>query len=454
MSERKTARGVALDVLIAVAERGAYSNLMLGSSLEEARLTQRDRRLTTELVYGTIQRQNTLDWILNQLVKKGLPSLEPWVRQLLRLSIYQLRFLDKIPAHAAVHEAVELARQRGHRGIASLVNGVLRGYLRRQREWKLPEEPETIRDLSLVTSHPEWMVRRFTEAYGIKTARAILAANNRVPKTSLRSNPLRIDRSLLMEEMRQEYLEANVKESLLSKQGIVFKGSGNVVHSRHHAKGFFTIQDESSMLVSEVVDPRPGQRGLDACAAPGGKTTHLAEKMGNQGSLLACDLHDHKVRLIEQQAARLGLTIIETCQGDARLLPDRIAEPFDFVLLDAPCSGLGVIRRKPDIKWRKEVQEVEALIELQRQLLNAVSRLVRPGGVLVYSTCTMEPRENEEQVASFLAAHPGFQLDPQMAERLPEAVRDKTIVRQGMVQLFPHHFESDGFFIARLIRKE
>ncbi len=452
MNKQLTARGAALEVLTAVAERQAYSNLMLNSVLEKGDLSPQDARLATELVYGTIQRQYTLDWILENLVKKGLQSLEPWVVQLLRLSLYQLRFLDKVPNHAAVNEAVRLAKQRGHKGIAGLVNGVLRNYLRQQHKWRLPENPKTVKDLALVTSHPEWMVRRFQKSYGVENARALLQANNQVPPLTLRSNSLRISSQELLEALKKEYPTSKLKKSLLSEQGVIMQGGGNPITSNLYREGFFTFQDESSMLVSEVVDPQPGQRGLDACAAPGGKTTHLAEKMNNQGTLLACDLYAHKVRLIQQNATRLGLTMIEAFQADARQLSQSLTtEPFDFVLLDAPCSGLGVIRRKPEIKWRKE-GEIEPLLSLQRQLLESVSSLVRLGGTLVYSTCTMDPRENEEQVAAFLAAHPSFRLDSEIEARLPEPVRRKGIVREGMVQLLPHHFNSDGFFIARMIK--
>lgn len=452
MNKQLTARGAALEVLTAVAERQAYSNLMLNSVLEKGDLSPQDARLATELVYGTIQRQYTLDWILENLVKKGLQSLESWVVQLLRLSLYQLRFLDKVPNHAAVNEAVRLAKQRGHKGIAGLVNGVLRNYLRQQHKWRLPENPKTVKDLALVTSHPEWMVRRFQKSYGVENARALLQANNQVPPLTLRSNSLRISSQELLEALKKEYPTSKLKKSLLSEQGVIMQGGGNPITSNLYREGFFTFQDESSMLVSEVVDPQPGQRGLDACAAPGGKTTHLAEKMNNQGTLLACDLYAHKVRLIQQNATRLGLTMIEAFQADARQLSQSLTtEPFDFVLLDAPCSGLGVIRRKPEIKWRKE-GEIEPLLSLQRQLLESVSSLVRLGGTLVYSTCTMDPRENEEQVAAFLAAHPSFRLDSEIEARLPEPVRRKGIVREGMVQLLPHHFNSDGFFIARMIK--
>ncbi|PTX61220.1 16S rRNA (cytosine967-C5)-methyltransferase [Melghirimyces profundicolus] len=451
MARRKTARDVALDVLMAVEERGAYSNLLLNDALTKSGLSSRDRGLATELVYGTIQRRNTLDWILNGLVKKGVTSLEPWVRHLLRMGIYQLRYLDRIPGRAAVHETVRMAKERGHRGVSGLVNGVLRSYQRRRREWTLPEDPETPEKLALATSHPEWMVRRLMEVYGKETARAVLEAGNRPPRTAVRVNPLKSDRETVARLLSEQNPGMEVEASPLSSQGLILKGGGNPARGLLFREGWVTIQDESSMLVSEVVDPRPGERVLDGCAAPGGKTGHLGERMKNEGVLFSCDLHPHKIRLIEDQVRRLGLTIVEARRADLRELPGNV-EPFDRVLLDAPCSGLGVIRRKPDIKWSKEPREVASLTSLQAQLLDAAAELVVPGGTLVYSTCTLEPKENAEQVSAFLERHPEFRPDGSLEDRLPEAVREKALRGEGWVQILPHHFDSDGFFIARMIK--
>ncbi|SFS51009.1 16S rRNA (cytosine(967)-C(5))-methyltransferase RsmB [Marininema halotolerans] len=453
--QQKTAREVALDILIDTEERGAYSNLLLNDRLKKSKLTDtRDRGLVTELVYGTIQRRNTLDWVLNTLVKKGVSSIEPWVRQLLRMGIYQLRYLDRIPSRAAVHETVDQAKSRGHKGIAGLVNGVMRGYLRREREWDLPSSTQDIRQLALLYSHPEWMVRRWVEVYGVETTTALLAANNEPPTISLRFNPLKTDRQSLIHFLQEEYPEAEVTPSTIASQGVIFRGGGNpALHSRYR-EGWYSIQDESSMIVSEVVDPQPGERGLDGCAAPGGKTTHLAERMKNEGAILSCDIHGHKVALIRENLDRLGLTMVETKEMDLRELPDKVEHPFDFVLLDAPCSGLGVIRRKPDIKWSKEVSEIEGLIQLQAELLDAAANLVAPNGVLVYSTCTIEPRENEEQVRAFLARNESFQLDDHIEERLSTPVKNQALIQKGRLQILPHHFHSDGFFITRMVRKE
>ncbi|GAA5346140.1 16S rRNA (cytosine(967)-C(5))-methyltransferase RsmB [Planifilum fimeticola] len=451
--EIKGAREVALDVLIAVEERGAYSNLLLNRTLERTSLSPRDRRLATELVYGTIQRLNTLDWILDRFVKKGVRSLQPWVRQLLRLGLYQLHYLDRMPYRAAVHETVNLAKRRGHKGIAGLVNGVLRAYLRDDRNWSWLAAPRTVEDWALATSHPVWMVRRFQEVFGEETAWNILSANNEPPPLSLRVNPLKADRERLLLEIA-ESSGGEARPSLLSPQGIVLRGFGSPASLPGFREGMFTVQDESSMLVAEAVAPRPGQFGLDACAAPGGKTTHLAEKMGNRGRIVALDIHPHKLRLIEENARRLGISIVEARQADARDLTGAVEEPADFVLLDAPCSGLGVIRRKPDIKWRKETADIDGVVALQWQMLISVSRWVRPGGTLVYSTCTLEPRENEEQIRRFLEKHPEFTPDEGLSDLLSPAVIQKASIAPGMVRILPHHFGSDGFFIARLVRKK
>src|SRR5690606_16683899 len=451
--EAKGAREVALDVLIAVEERGAYSNLLLGRTLDRISLPPRDRRLATELIYGTIQRLNTLDWILDRFVKGGVRTLQPWVRQLLRLGVYQLHYLDRIPPRAAVHETVNLAKRRGHKGIAGLVNGVLRAYLRDDRNWPWLTAPRTAEEWALATSHPVWMVRRFQEVFGKETAWKILNANNEPPPVSLRVNPLKADRDrLLLELARSSGGEA--RPSLLSPQGIVLRGAGSPASLPGFREGLFTVQDESSMLVAEAVSPRPGNFGMDVCAAPGGKTTHQAEKKENRGRIVAFDIHPRKLRLIEENVRRLGISIVEVRQADARDLTEAVERPADFMHLDAPCSGLGVIRRKPDIKWRKETSDIDGVAALQWQMLLSASRWVRPGGTLVYSTCTLEPRENEEQIRRFLDRHPEFIPDEGLGELLAPAVIRKASIAPGMVRILPHHFGSDGFFIARLVRKK
>jgi 16S rRNA (cytosine967-C5)-methyltransferase len=456
---KRSARELVLDVLTRVEQDGSYSNLLLGRSLDDGTLERADAALATELVYGTIQRLNTIDYFLERWVRKGIQSLQPWVRCLLRLSFYQLHYLQRIPDHAAVNEAVTIARKRGHAGIAGLVNAVLRSAIRQRADLIVPENLPAARRISLAHSHPEWLVERWIRQYGEATTEAMCAANNMPPHSSARANTLRHSREALLAELTTAGIAATASE--LSPAGIVLSEGGNWAQTDAYARGDLSIQDESSMLVAEIVNPQPGMRVLDCCAAPGGKTGHLAEKMLDRGELWACDLHAHKVKLIEQQAKRLQLTCIHTIAGDARELIERFAaESFDSVLLDAPCTGLGVIRRKPDIKWAKQPEDIAAISQVQRELLSRIASLVKPGGTLVYSTCTIDAEENQQVIAGFLAEHPDFA--PDLVEPTPEhqppaanlpAPLRQSLQTNGMVQILPHEYGSDGFFIAKLRKR-
>lgn len=445
------AREAALDVLTRVERDQAYSNLLLHQTLEKHRLERQDAALATELVYGTIGRLNTVDYFLEGFVAKGLARLEPWVRSLLRLSFYQLYYLDRIPPHAAVNEAVELAKRRGHQGISGMVNGVLRNVLRRKNELQLPSNLPAVKRIALEYSHPEWMVERWLHRYGEADTIAICAANNEPPRSSVRVNRLRIEREQMLDQLRSSGYEAEL--SALAPAGITVTGGGNLASTPWYQSGELSIQDESSMLVAEVLAPEPGMRVLDCCAAPGGKSAHLAELMHDKGSVCASDVHEHKEKLICDQAQRLRLTCIRTLVSDARNLSEHYpAESFDRILLDAPCSGLGVIRRKPDLKWAKQAGEIAEIARVQQAILANVHLLLKPGGVFVYSTCTLEPEENEEQIRNFLHHHPNFELAPFPDRILPEGWIKKEGAG-GMLQLLPHHFHSDGFFIARLVKR-
>jgi 16S rRNA (cytosine967-C5)-methyltransferase len=447
-TKTNSARVWALDILLKWEEEAAYSNFLLHQQLQKSKLEERDKRLVTELVYGTIQRLHTLDVVIGRLVKKG--KLDNWVKQLLRLSLYQLLYLDKIPERATVHEAVEIAKWRGNIGVGKFVNGVLRSFLRHRKEFTPLVQPKTTEERAFAYSFPEWIVEHLTEAYGTATADQVMQACNQVPKVSIRVNTMRASRDAFLARWHKEQ-SLSAYPSELSSDGVILSGVGNAANHPWYQTGDYSIQDESSMLVTELLDPKPGMRILDACAAPGGKTTHLAERMGNQGSITAFDIHPHKVKLIEANARRLGISIIESKAIDARNMKEE--EQFDAVLLDAPCSGLGVIMRKPDIKWRKTAKEIDQLSSLQQELLDELAQKVKSGGVLVYSTCTWEPMENELQVANFLERHPDFRPDLDFLARLPKQVQNVAIIGKGWVQLLPHHFHSDGFFIARLIKQ-
>jgi len=464
-----TAREAALEILTRVEQDRSYSNLLLGRSLERLSLSRPDAALATELVYGTIQRKNTLDHYLARFTAKGLARLEPWVLSLLRMSLYQLLYLERVPAHAAVSEAVNIAKRRGHAGIAGMVNAVLRSLIR-QKAQLVPEAALTpVQRIALAESHPEWLVRRYVARYGEAAACAILAANNEPPHASIRVNRLKAAPEQLAASLAASGM--TVRASALPVPGLVVESGGNLAASEEFKSGAFSIQDESSMLVAEALAPAPGMRVLDCCAAPGGKSAHLAEKMANRGEVISCDIHPHKEALIADQAKRLGLAIVKTVVADARRLGELYPpESFDRILLDAPCSGLGVIRRKPELKWTKREEEIAELASLQEELLEAVHGLLKPGGVLVYSTCTTEPEENSAQAAAFLSRHPEFRQEPFPEElarrlaaapdageesgeiRLPAGERRRELAeaaRRGALQLLPSDFGTDGFFIAR-----
>ncbi|MFD0959385.1 16S rRNA (cytosine(967)-C(5))-methyltransferase RsmB [Paenibacillus chungangensis] len=460
MKRRQAARSpreLALDALVKVEQSGAYSNIQLNRMLQEAELSRTDAALATELVYGTIARKKTLDYWIAGFRAKGLHGIEPWVLQLLRMSAYQLLYLERVPSHAAVNEAVDIAKRRSHRGIAGMVNGVLRNMVRRLSDLTEAciDAGEPIATVAVRHSYPEWLVRRWTDAYGMETAEAICAAGNEPPHGSIRTNVMLQHPSDLLQELQQEGLDAEA--SPIASSGIIVRKGGNLADSDGYRAGKWSIQDESSMLVAEVLAPKEGMTVLDCCAAPGGKALHIAELMNGTGKVWANDLHEHKRKLIQQGAERLRLGNVEAITGDAGALAERFpAGSMDAVLLDAPCSGFGVIRRKPEIRWTKEESDIASIAALQRRLLHAASGLVRPGGVLLYSTCTVEKEENERQIAAFLKEHPEYALDAGWPQLLLRRLEEKGIIDaqfDGQLQLLPQHFDSDGFYIARLIRR-
>lgn len=448
MKTPPTARALALDVLTRVDEQHAYSNLLLNQMLQKHQLERQEAGLATEIVYGTIQRRNTIDYFLDRFVAKGVEKLQPWVRNLLRLSFYQLYYLERIPSHAIVNEAVNLAKRRGHKGISGLVNGVLRNVLRSKEQLVIPEQLDPVQRIALAHSHPAWLVARWIKQYGEAAAEKMCAANNQPPHVSVRVNAMKAQRDVLLEDM-QQHVDATA--SRLAEDGIVVKDGGNMAMSSWFKEGRLSIQDESSMLVAPVVAAKPGMQVLDCCAAPGGKTTHIAERMNDEGDVWANDIHPHKQALIDEQAERLGLSSIKTVVSDAERIAEQFSpSSFDRILVDAPCSGTGVIRRKPDLKWLKSEGDIKPLPEVQLSILSAAAPLLKEDGLLVYSTCTVEQEENEGVIRAFLTSHPQFELDRTIAAHLPEHVRNQVVADEGMIRILPHYFNTDGFFIARL----
>jgi 16S rRNA (cytosine967-C5)-methyltransferase len=446
-NKKKNVREAAMDLLDTIEKNQSYSNLLLNTTIEKNNISALDTGLLTELTYGTLQRRMALDFFLKPFIKNS-KKLEKWVHQLLRITLYQMVYLDKIPDRAAIFEAVEIAKKRGHKGIAGMVNGVLRS-IQREGLPSLDVVSDPIERLSIETSHPEWLVKRWVSQFGMERTKEMCEVNLTAPLQTARVNLTKTTLRECIEDLDEEGF-------LIEKSPIIPEAiralKGNLAFSRAFKKGMITIQDESSMLAAYALAPNENELILDACAAPGGKSTHIAETMKLTGGVISLDLHEHKVKLINENAKRLGLGNIRTIAMDSRNAGEHFEkEYFDRILLDAPCSGLGVMRRKPDMKYTKKEQDLNQLSTIQQNLLKSVSPLVKKGGILVYSTCTVDKEENENTVFTFLQEHPEFEVDVTLKERMPEAIQP--LVTEGFLQILPQDFGSDGFFIACLRKK-
>ena len=438
-------RQLALQVIQDVDVKQAYANIVLANTIKRNNLSDQDRRFLTELVYGTVKAWGTIDWILSRYIDRPPEKIPTIIRNILRLALYQLFFLNRVPASAACNQAVELAKKHGHPGTVKFVNAVLRNAARSPEKAKLPTRDEDLlRYLELTYYHPQWLVSRWLRRLGPDAVESLLQANNQPPLLSLRTNTLKITRDELLQRLKQE--EVICESSKWTPEGIVCHEIPALATLGSLKEGLFQIQDESSMLVAHVVDPMPGEFIIDACGAPGGKSTHLAALMNNCGRLVSVDLFEHKLAVTRENAHRLGITCLETLQADATSLSSHFAGMADRVLVDAPCSGLGVLKRKPDSRWRKSESQLRDLPALQLSILTSAASCLKPGGVLVYSTCTTEPEENEMVVRQFLSGRPDFLLQS-AGERLAKPRKE------DMVQLWPHLDCVDGFFIARLLRR-
>ena len=435
-------RELAMQVLQKVHVEGAYANVVLVETLREVQLSERDRRFLTELVYGVTKAGASLDYMIGRYVA-DLRKAQPAIRELLRLGFYQIFCMDRVPPSAACNTAVELAKKHGRRGAESFVNGVLRAALREPERAAFPDGRDA-RSLALRTWHPQWMVERWIRTYGYERTEELCRCNNTSAPLSMRVNTLRTNRDALMEQLAAA--GAQVRASAWVPDGIVLDSHGALDELAALREGLAQVQDESSMLVAHILGAEPGMTVIDACAAPGGKTTHIAQRMENRGRILAFDIYEEKIRRIERNAKRLGISIIEAYLSDACEIGAVYAGQADRVLVDAPCSGLGVLRRKPDARWKKSARDAKTLPSLQHAILESAAQTVKKGGVLVYSTCTMEECENASVVNAFLETHTDFALE-ETGRFLPV---QKTAER--MVQIMPEADGPDGFFIARMRR--
>ncbi|MBQ6860119.1 MAG: 16S rRNA (cytosine(967)-C(5))-methyltransferase RsmB [Clostridia bacterium] len=421
-------RELAINVLYKVEFGEGYSNIELDKELNKSDLSALDKALASEIVYGVLTWKITLDEIIKMYSSIRLKKISPWILNILRTGIYQIVFLDKIPESAAVNESVNLAKKYGHEVSSKFVNAILRKISKDEMD-KLLEylstKPITEEELiSIVTSHPVWLVEELLKQYDKKFVTALLNANNITPEITIRANTLKTSRDELFKLLSLKNIDCrkgNLKDSIKVRKLTEF---GNTL---------FSVQDEAAQLACLKLDVKPGDEVLDACSAPGGKTTYLAELMQNVGHIDAWDLHPHRVRLVEEAAKKLDISIINATVKDATTYSAGLIKRYDKILLDVPCSGLGVIRKKPDIKWTRTSEEITELLKIQAEILEKCSDYLKPGGRLVYSTCTILRQENDEQIEKFLITHDNFKL----VEK---------------INLFPHVDDADGFFIAVLER--
>ena len=436
------ARRSAYAVLRRVFEDGAWADRALRGEAERLRLDHRDLALATRLAYGAVQRRATLDHVIERLAGRPLDRLDPAVVAALRLGVFQLAFLDRVPAHAAVGEAVELAKQHSRAG-AGLVNAVLRRAAAEARALvdALPDDTPTA--AALRHSHPQWVAALWWQALGAAEARALMAADNEPAEPSLRANTLRTTAAELAAR-----LPVRSRPAAALPEGLVLEEPFDAHGAPEWREGLFMPQSRAAMTVARLLGPRPGERVLDLCAAPGGKTTHLAALMEDRGQVVALERHKGRAAALARTAQRMAAGCVEVRAADAA--GPHEAGAYDRVLVDPPCSDLGTLASRPDARWRKTAEQPERLARTQAAILSAGAAAVRPGGTLVYSTCTISPRENEQLVAAFLSDHPAFQADD-LREEVP-VWQHPSVPRY--LQTLPHRDGTEGFFVARLRRRE
>lgn len=438
-----SARDTALRVLSAGRTASAWADASLKAQLRRDGLSGADAALATRIVYGVLQNRALLDFYLSAYCSQKLSRLQPPLADILRIGAYQILFLDKVPDRAAVNESVELAKKNGRGAASGLVNAVLRKLsLNKAQLPAIPERDET-QALSIRYSHPKWLVRRLLALLGREEAESFLAADNAVAPLTVQVNTLRTTAAALTARLADAGVTAAAHPWV--PDCLELTGSGDLTELDAFREGLFFVQDPAAKLVSLIAAPQKGGRVIDVCAAPGGKSFGAAVAMGDEGEILACDLHENKLKRIEEGAARLGLKSIQTFAADGTVFRPEWADSADTVLVDAPCSGLGIIRKKPDVRY-KSPDDLFTLTVAQAAILENAARYVRPGGVLLYSTCTILPEENGQVVDGFLAGHPDFSRE---TFALPAPVGEQP----GELTLWPHRHGTDGFYICRLRRR-
>lgn len=438
-------RGTAVKILDRIERTDSYLEKLLDHELKNSDLSGQDKALLYELVHGVVRWMGRLDWILAGFYKGQFSKAIPVLKNALRVALYQIMFLDKIPDYAIVNEAVDFVKKLQGQKPADITNAVLRNIIRSKNGLRYPDPAENLVSyLAAYYSHPTWLAKRWVERYGREAVEALMAANNERPTLTLRINELKVDRQEfegLLQSVNLRYTPGVYNNHFYRLQILT-----NIQNWQYFAEGYFAIQDESTGMPCLLLDVKPGMRVLDMCAAPGGKSAYIADLMSNTGEVVALDKFESRVKMMQANLDRLGVSIVKFVTTDALEYEDDL---FDRVLVDAPCSGLGTLGKKPDIKWKRDLLDIKKLTPIQDELLHKASEMVKVGGAVVYSTCTIEPEENFEVVKKFLSEHPNFRLDD------ASAFVDKNIVDgNGCIQSLPHRDKMDGAFSARLVRTE
>ncbi len=443
-----SARYLAYKILFDIEVNGNYSNMALNKYLNEAGLDDQDKGFVTELVYGIIEKKRYLDYMINKVSKIKVRKMQHSVKLVLRMGVYQLVYMDGVTDYAAINESVNIMKKLDKRS-ASFVNAVLRNISRNLDEVK-DISLNTVDKLAIYYSYENWIVENLVKEYGFERTEAILRALSQKPNIYLRVNRTKLRPGQSMDYLVGQIIGRLIDQGLEAsrvgglEEAIKVKGLKSIDKHPLFREGYVSVQDISSILVAKVMDPKRESRVLDLCAAPGGKSTHIGELMENTGHLISQDIFDHKIKLMNTYARRLGLNNMEARLGDALVLNDDYIGKFDYVLCDVPCSGMGIVRRKPEIKYKKE-EEVENLPVLQYQILENASSYLKEGGILIYSTCTIFKQENTDVVDRFLNNHKDFDLDDLGPIKEFLGIGDK-----GLVKILPDRYEMDGFFISRM----
>ncbi len=436
-------REIAYKVLLDIEKNNNYSNMAINKHFKDVKLSNQDRGLATEIIYGVIENKYYIDYMIDKLSKVKTNKMEIYVKTLLRMGVYQIIFLNSISDYAAVNETVNLAKKKNSK-VSGFINGILRNVIRQKEEIGKVKTKDDVDYLAIKYSYDKWMIRNWMIHFGKEFTEELLEANNQRPNIYLRTNTLKITRDELIEKLEKQ----NIKASKVNvvEEAIKVEHLKDIENNKLYKEGLFTVQDVSSMLVGKVMNPKENSLVLDVCSAPGGKTTHMATLMNNTGKVISRDIYDHKLKLIKASTKRLGLTNVDVQEFDGMKLDRESIAKFDYVLADVPCSGLGIIRRKPEIKY-KEKEDFRELPPIQKKILENAAKYVKVGGTLIYSTCTIQDSENIDVVNEFLQKHKNFELVP-----IKEVNVDLDNQEKGYMKIYPNVHDMDGFFISKLIR--